>query len=214
VLEDILGTKTAIRMLRVFCLNPNRFFFEKEIAELAGVGAGVNRDTLQKLSAKKILEKEKRGRMNYYRLNLKNELAGKIMELFNMEAGKYPTLSYTHQSMLSYYISKIETICKNNLSFVVLYGSVARGTAGPASDVDVQVVLGEKQNISKINSLTIRTSEKFRINISAEILDLQGLKTLIKSREPIIKEIQNEGIVLYGDEKGYRKLLKGEFDGA
>jgi predicted nucleotidyltransferase len=211
MLEDILGTKAAIRILRVFCSNPNRFFFEKEIAEQAGVGAGVNRDTLHRLSKEQILEKEKRGRMNYYRLNVKNELALKIMELFHLEDGRYPTLSYVHKSMLSYYLSKLERISGDNLLFVVLYGSVARGTAGPASDVDLQIVLEKKEKRDKITSLNVRTSEKFGTGISAEVLDLNNLKSLIRSREPIIKEIQNEGIVLYGDEKEYRELLKGEF---
>lgn len=211
MLEDILGTKASIKALRVFCSNPNRFFFEKEVLELAGLGAGVNRETLKRLTANAILIKEIRGRMNYYRLNAKDETARKLIDLFALEASRYPTLSFAHKSMLSYYVSKLEKLCGGNLSFIVLYGSTARGTAGPTSDVDVQVVLEKKEGIDKINSMGIRASEKFGMNIAAVIFDLDGLKSMVKTREPLIKEIQNEGIVLYGDEGEYRRLLRGEF---
>ena len=58
------------------------------------------------------------------------------------------TLGYRdYKDLLDRFVRLVQETLRDNLVSVVLYGSVARGTAGPSSDVDLLLVLHEPSSI-------------------------------------------------------------------
>lgn len=207
-LENVVGSKAYVRLLRALHSNPHKWFFAKELSELSGLGQGVTLGRLERLAQSKVLNVEMRGRMTFYRLNLDSPMARKIVELFDAERERYPRLSFVHRAVLSGYASRLESVLKLNLMFIALFGSVARGTAGPTSDIDVLVVVKNKAKEKEISKICARIS-KFHANIAHTIVSLEELKKMVKSRESLIKSVQSEGIVLLGSEEEFRKVLAG-----
>ena len=206
-LENVVGSKACVRLLRVLHSNPHKWFFAKELSELSGLGQGVTLERLERLVQSKVLDREARGRMTFYRLNLDSPMAIKIVELFDAEKDRYPNLSFVQRAVLSEYASRLESVLKGNLLFIALFGSVARGNAGPTSDIDVLVVVKSRMKEKEISKVGARISEKFHANIAHTIVPLEELKKMVKSRETLIKNVQSEGIVLLGSEEEFRKIL-------
>lgn len=92
---------------------------------------------------------------------------------------------------------KIERLAReNNLKFVILYGSQARGAAKNSSDIDI-AVLGEKTiSFAKLVDL---------INEFTDILETNEVDVKsLHNTDPLFRyEVTREGILLYGDEKDY-----------
>lgn len=208
-LENVVGSKAYVRLLRALHSNPHKWFFAKELSELSGLGQGVTLERLERLVQSKVLDMETRGRMTFYRLSIDNPTARRIVELFDDEKDRYPKLSFVHRAILSEYTSRLESMLKRNIMFIVLFGSVARGTAGPTSDIDVLIVAKNKVEEKEISKIGARISDKFHANIAQTVVSLEELKKMVKSRESIIKNVQNEGIVLLGSEEEFRKILAG-----
>ena len=206
-LENVVGSKACVRLLRVLHSNPHKWFFAKELSELSGLGQGVTLERLERLVQSKVLDREARGRMTFYRLNLDSPMAIKIVELFDAEKDRYPKLPFVQRAVLSEYASRLESVLKGNLLFIALFGSVARGNAGPTSDIDVLVVVKSRMKEKEISKVGARISEKFHANIAHTVVSLEELKKMVKSREPLIKNVQSEGIVLLGSEEEFRKIL-------
>lgn len=207
-IENIIGKKASVRLLRILSLNPNRSFFQKELSELSGLGMGVTSSTLEELTKFEIVKREKRGRMIFFKFNTGSSLTNAIHELFVAENTLMPVFSYMEKAVLSEYSSKLQTLLKGNLEFIIIYGSRVRGTAGSYSDIDLLVILRRKADDKGIKNIGVKLSERFKVTLSPMVLYVNELKKLSDSREPLIESIRNENVVIYGDDKEFRDIIR------
>jgi len=86
----------------------------------------------------------------------------------------------------------------NRVQSVVLFGSKARGDAGPDSDIDVLVVLtGDDPHLrSSVRRLAARVSLEYDLLISMFAVGRSHWETLSHYRFPLYQAIQAEGILL------------------
>lgn len=84
---------------------------------------------------------------------------------------------------------------------VVLFGSKARGDAGPDSDVDVLVTLADDDPELRWNvqRLAARVSLEYDLLLSVRAVGRSQWEELSRYRFPIYQAIQSEGIVLTPD---------------
>jgi uncharacterized protein len=91
--------------------------------------------------------------------------------------------------------SGLEQIYGENLKHLFLYGSHARGQAGPESDIDVLLVLGDFNNIWEIiqrnSQLVQEICLKYGIVIS--LIPIKALK-YNTFKTPLILNVKKEGI--------------------
>ena len=88
-----------------------------------------------------------------------------------------------------------------------MFGSRIRGTAGEKSDIDLLIVTKKGENERKIADISSELSERFSIHVSPVILTIDEVNKLNRKREPLIENIKNESLVLYGGEEVFRKLI-------
>ena len=97
------------------------------------------------------------------------------------------------------FVEGIKSIVGDNLVRIVLYGSVARGTATEESDIDIAIIAKQEFDIElrdKVVELAVDIDLKYDTVLS--IVDIDYNKYLEwQDIMPFYKNIKKEGIVLW-----------------
>ncbi len=111
---------------------------------------------------------------------------------------KLLTLTNTERQALETMVRRLHTRYDDQVKSIVLFGSKARGDAGPDSDIDVIVVLtnDDPHLRSSVRRLTARVSLEYDLLISVRAVGRSRWRELSRYRFPIYRAIQAEGIPL------------------
>jgi len=95
--------------------------------------------------------------------------------------------------VLEKYRSKIESI--------ILFGSVARGETRGDSDMDILVVVKERNiaDMKEIYGIAFEVSMEHSLDISPKVYAAREVLNRIEIDAPFIKEVLKEGVSLYGE---------------
>jgi predicted nucleotidyltransferase len=158
------------------------------------------RKAADRLVEQGIVLRRKAGRANLYRLNHAHLAAPYVEALVSLRAELLIRLRDTIGDWAA------------PAAFVLLYGSVARGEAGPQSDLDLLVIRTAdtreeapawREQISKLeDNTTDWTGNDARV-VEYGIVDLRDA-----SVRSVVEEALNDGIELWGSRRALRALLK------
>lgn len=188
----IFGNKTSVKILRVLFSTPGRAMKPDELTNLLNTGRGNSYKALSELAKSGILKKEKARKTILYSLNKANAFYGPLKDLFDMEK---KTIS-GHWNKINAIEDFVEELKKAQLGdfSITLFGSVARGTDTPKSDVDLLVETSEK-NAKKVLDAATKIGERTEVPLNVTIGTLDELKA--KNRE-LFENILKEGVKIYG----------------
>ncbi len=172
-------TRTVLKVLHVFHEDPMQELHEREVMRRANVSKGSVNLILRRLSEEGILEREKTGRMVFYRFNIKAPLARQLKVLFNV---------YSLQKL----VDQLKPHCKR----VVLFGSCAEGLDVKESDVDLFILTQESKEVMKMVSAFQKSLDR---RLSPIIVDANGFARLKREDRPLYGRIE-KGIVLWESE--------------
>jgi predicted nucleotidyltransferase len=124
-------------------------------------------------------------------LNLALSVSGSEMD-------RHPALTDTEQQALATLIQRLYASYGSEIQSVVLFGSKARGDAGPDSDIDVLVVLSDDDPYlcSRVRRLAARVSLEYDLLFSVRAMGRSHWERLARYRFPIYQAIQSDGIDL------------------
>ena len=127
-IAEALFTASQQRVLGLLFGRVEQSFHTNEIVRLAGIGSGAAHRELKKLAAAGLLTETRMGNQTRYQANpatpVFNELRGLITKTFGVA-------DLLRQALVP---------LANRISVALIYGSVARGTEGAGSDVDVLLI--------------------------------------------------------------------------
>jgi len=111
---------------------------------------------------------------------------------------KYSTLTTTERQALETLVQRLYMRHSDLIQSATLFGSKARGDAGPDSDIDVIVVLtnDDPHLRSSVRRLAARVSLEYDLLISVRAVGRSHWHKLSHYRFPIYRAIQAEGIPL------------------
>ena len=111
---------------------------------------------------------------------------------------KHSTLTTTECQALETLVQRLYMRHSDLIQSVTLFGSKARGDAGPDSDIDVIIVLtnDDPHLRSSVRRLAARVSLEYDLLISARAVGRSHWHKLSRYQFPIYRAIQSEGIVL------------------
>ncbi|MDI6639873.1 MAG: nucleotidyltransferase domain-containing protein [Methanocellales archaeon] len=187
-LEDILSTKSDIKILRTLIRYPAKEFNESELAEVAGVGQKTVNRAMPKYVSYGILGVRSVGKANVYTLDADHYIVKQLQLLFDAERRSKKELKSWLKK--SFYGDK-------DIITVAVFGSVARGEEEPTSDIDIFVLTRNKAKAKRIlERIGGKILKTFGNVVSPYVLTPQELKG--KQDLLTIKEIKKYGELILG----------------
>ena len=192
MIDNILGNKALMRILRFLYLSPNRYFSFLEIEKFVGTGRAGITLALRKLEYYKMAYVEKKGGKRY-KLNLDNYLVGLLKELFEYEKKFFQGMDPKKMNV----IANFENDCikrLEGLKGIWLFGSVAKGKSKEKSDMDLFVFVEKGRNKALLKTALEEIKEKYeeKYKIQTILMDEEEFKK--RKKEPLVKEILASGI--------------------
>ncbi len=186
ILDEMLGNKTKVRLLRAFFTYPEKGFTESELERIAGIPQASVHRNVKSLQDNGLLDRKRIGKANLYSLNKEHILYLLLYRNFEAERNVLVELK-----------NIIEESVKNlpQIELVVLFGSIVKGMERADSDVDIFIVFkGEKSKLEdKLTVLANISQNKFGNPVSLMIKNNEELQDL-KTRS-IFSEIKNGEII-------------------
>ncbi|MBI4232299.1 nucleotidyltransferase domain-containing protein [Candidatus Peregrinibacteria bacterium] len=165
-----------LKVVTQLCKDPMREYYQRELAIVSKVSVGLTNQFLRELTELQFVTQEKRGKMNFYKLNLKNPVVRQFKILLNVDS--------LHEL--------IQTISTGSRK-VILFGSTSQGTDAKESDVDLFILTSEKDWVRrKISEFNSRSKRK----IAPIIVDANGFVKLKRDDKPLYENI-GSGIILW-----------------
>lgn len=173
---DYLGSRAAVDMIELFCKNPEKEFFSKEVGEKLGLSKATNIKWLKCLTRKGILLERSRGRKKFYKIRQGNPLARQIRVLVT----------------ITELVSALAHLSDMKAAYLV--GSSSRGVDAPDSPVELLVLNhGDSRHVEKI--LKDVSSEIGR-DIDARIMTPWEYAELSKDNPTVHERLEKEKIRL------------------
>lgn len=126
-LEQVFATPLQVRLLRLLHRDVRKFWTEREAAATVGSPQPSARKVFRRLERLGLLEVRQAGRAHLVRPPLELALTSCLQDLFRKEAATLPEILKAAAAELPVGVS------------LYLFGSTARGTATPGSDLDLLV---------------------------------------------------------------------------
>ncbi|MBU4373032.1 MAG: nucleotidyltransferase domain-containing protein [Euryarchaeota archaeon] len=187
-MESIIGTKTAIKILSHLLKNPEKEFKESELLKNCDVGKGAGAEAINRLSSSNILKLKKVGKTKIISLNAIHPVAFSLRVLFDRY--RYLSLPQSKISAISLLREKVYDPSKA----IVLFGSLAAGTSGEDSDIDILVITDNEKEINKARKeVSEYTAEKTNVHF----IKPHDAKKEFRDND-MIRAVLISGIIIYG----------------
>jgi len=189
VFEEILGNKTRIRLLRRL-YEDHLLRSGRELAREIGCSHTYAINQLRTLEDMGTIVRRRVGSANTYELNDKSYLVTNVLiPLFKAED------NYLHELA-----SRFSDGLREELLRIVLFGSTARGTANPRSDVDLALVVKDGCDLEGVEleaaGIAADAMVEFGRPVDALVFREKDFESRIQKGIGMWKDIEAEGIDL------------------
>jgi predicted nucleotidyltransferase len=195
LLDICLGTKSAWRILSVLAEAPGKAVERKEIQKLTKMGNKMLSKFLIILEKFDIILASKIGKKGVYKLNLSSPFTTQIIELIKTEKKELNSPDFSIMAILREFIYELTNLNIEEIQKIILFGSYAKRTYHEQSDIDVAIVLKEKDIDIEllITNITANIKNRFKKEIQPHYFTEQEFKN---TGNKIVEEIRKDGIKL------------------
>jgi len=185
VFDEILGTKTKVKLLRAFFTYQDKEFSESELQRIAGIPQASVHRNVKSLLENGLLNRKRIGKVNLYSLNKEHITYSSIGRVFDEEKTLIDALKGVIRE-------KIKDLPEIRLA--VLFGSIVKARERADSDIDIFIVSPAGAEVEeKLKDLILLTENKFGNPVSLMIKQEKELKEL--HRKAVFKEIRNGEVI-------------------
>jgi predicted nucleotidyltransferase len=130
-LADALFTSTQQRLLGLLYGQPQRSFYATELIERTGSGSGAVQRELRRLSESGLIDITRLGNQKHYQANASAPIFNELRGIVDKTVGSAGAL-----------LAALHPL-EEQIRFAAIYGSLAKGTDGAQSDIDVLIVAAD-----------------------------------------------------------------------
>ncbi|MBW2975418.1 nucleotidyltransferase domain-containing protein [Candidatus Woesearchaeota archaeon] len=192
MIDNILGNKVLMRILRFLYLSPNRYFSFLEIEGFIGAGRAGIMSALKKLDYYGIVYVERKGGKRY-KLKLDAPLVEKLRELLDYEKRFFQGIDPKKLNI----VANFENDCIKNLDGlkgIWLFGSVAKGKSKERSDIDLFILVEKGKNRTLLKTSLEEIKEKYEDKYEIETILMDEEEFNKRKKESLVQEILKSGI--------------------
>lgn len=192
-LLDVLFGSYRQRVLGLLLLQPAQRFHVRELARQTGTTPGTLHRELSKLAEAGLLLRERQGNQVLYQANRSCPVFEELAGLFRKTSGAVTVLQEALRELAP------------QIRFALLFGSLARGTETPASDVDVLVV-GDAGFAEVVRAL-YPAQELLRREINPVVYSGSEFLARLRDKEPLLLEVlAKPRLFLLGNEHDFAEF--------
>ena len=105
-----------------------------------------------------------------------------------------------YQEAVDEFLRRVLEKYRNKIEGIILFGSVARGDAREDSDVDLLVVVKERDiaDMKEIYGIAFEVSMEYSVEVSPKVYGAREVLKRLELGAPFINEVLKEGVSLYG----------------
>lgn len=197
LLDVCLGTRTSWKILLVLAEAPGKAVSRKEIKTFTRLGNKVLSKFLLLLEKFEMITSAKIGKIYYYKLNMSSQFVWQILEIIKLEKNKMNNPDFIALNVLRDFVYELTNINLNNLSRVILFGSYAKRTYTGTSDIDVAVILKQKNTDDEllITELIDKLKKRYKKDIQPHYYTINEFEE-VKKKDKLVQEIVKDGIIL------------------
>jgi predicted nucleotidyltransferase len=184
MLEAIIPSKTRVRLLTLFLLNPGREYYIREISRMTNENTNAVRRELANLASFGLLFGQRKGHQQYYTVNRDFFLYEDLQKLVLKTEGVGRVIRENLAAL-------------GTIECMFLYGSFAAGKAGAASDIDL-FIIGDVDE-GRLIPLVHQSEQALRREINYTLMQPGEFRKRRKAGDPFVKNVMNEDrIVISG----------------
>jgi len=177
MLEALISSKTRVKLLTLFLLNPEREYYVREIVRMTGENYNAVRRELANLEAFGLITGQKKGNQQYYTVNRTFFLYDDLQKIVLKTEGIAK-------------IIKTDLGEQGDIECMFIYGSYAQGTAGAKSDIDLFIVGNVDEN--KLIPLVHKSEQAINREINYTLMHCNEFLQRKKSGDPFVKNVMDE----------------------
>ena len=186
ILDDLLNSRSKVRILRLMQKHQDREFTEHEIADMISMSPNTVNLAMRELRRTNIFHYRRIGRAHSYRINFDSVLYRLVKNLFENE-------KKIRESLFGLLKKDLEGV-----GTVLVYGSFAREKEDFDSDLDIMIVTKDKNRAEGcFERLSIEVLRRYSVVLSPVYYTPGELAR--NYRKPFLKNALNEGIYIIGD---------------
>lgn len=204
--ERLFRNQATEAILLLFVRNPHEEFTVTELREITNSGGATVQTAIDVLEAARLIQVRTEGRKKLVSAN-RDRFHNPTDPLLSIPQAEF-------RDPVKAFLEQVKRRQGDNLVGVILFGSVARGEADRASDIDVQVIVEANLVDSRRELQDSRQSIEDR-TFDGQRYEIQLLVESVESAESYgekLQEIFSEGIVLYSTDK-LDQVREAVFDG-
>lgn len=185
VLEELLGSRARARLLALFLTHPSEEYYVRQVAAQAGLSPGHVHRELTRLARLGLVLSRRAGKEKLYRANTQHPLYPELQRIV------YKTAALG--DLLRRALGELPGI-----QAAFIYGSVARGTEGPSSDIDL-FILGCPEP-AQLDEALGEAEELLGREIDAVTMPVEEWLERLEAREGFVEDVlRSPKIFLVGD---------------
>jgi len=189
--NKVFRNQAADDLLELLYRNPHKEFGVRQLREITGHGAQTTDTALQTLTQLNLVETRREGNKKLTSIN-RERIQKPDDPLLEIQQEEF-------RNPIKAFADHVEDNQDDNLVGILLFGSVARGEADRASDIDIQVIVEDDLLQSRRDMQDIR-QEVEESTFSGERYEFQVLVESIETAEQYgdkLQDIFSEAVTLY-----------------
>lgn len=179
---EALFTKTQQRVLGLLYGQTDRSFYLNELINLAGMGRGTIRRELDKLSDVGLITAKKQGNQIHYQANGHHPVFKELKSIVKKTFGVVGTI----QSALADILPEV--------TYAFVYGSVAKGSEGAESDVDLMIV-ADGLSYTYVMEALATAEEQIGRTINPTIYNEHEFKKRLSSNQSFLTRVMSQEVL-------------------
>jgi predicted nucleotidyltransferase len=187
VLDEFLGSRVKVAILRLLCAR-RRQFTGREVAREVHRAPATTHEALQALVASGVVEQEARAPVMLYRISERNPWVNDVLRpLFAAEERAEEAL-----------LREVGEGGTKASESIVVFGSRAKGTSRPGSDLDLLFVVRSRSDIDRVTAAMGALSVRWGLSIEPLCVALRELRDWASRSPDVWADILSHGVALHG----------------
>ena len=192
-ISSALFTSTQQRVLGLLFGRVGQSFHTNEIVRLSRSGSGAVNRELKKLAAAGLLTATRRGNQTLYQANPDSPVFAELRGLIAKTSG------------VADHIGRVLAPFAGQIHLALIYGSVARGTEGPDSDVDL-LVISDTLSYGDIYSALADAEASIGRPVNPSVYSLSEWRKRVDEENPFVTRVMAQPrILLIGKDSDFNE---------